>query len=71
MTREESKTSIRTRISKRFGFQPSKIILLEGSFRGGRCMSVAFCVCGLGWETDFSELVRSEAYDGVEVDFRD
>lgn len=68
MIKEESTTSIKRHISQRFGFMQSKIVLLEGSFRAGRCTSCAFAVCGFGYTTDFETFERSEAYDCKEAD---
>lgn len=40
---------IKSEISRRMGFDVSKVILLESTERGGRPVSVSFEVCGQGY----------------------
>lgn len=60
----ETNASIKRRISEKWGFMQSKIVLMEGSFNHlGVCKCISFQVCGLGYDTDFDTLDRSECFD--------
>lgn len=67
---EETSASIKRHISALFGFKYRSIVLLEASYDCFMfadtvyhyCVSVAFSVNGIGYETDFETLVMSEAY---------
>lgn len=70
-TYEETTNNITARISDRFGFMRSRIVMMEGSYDplqvSGKtfreCVSCSFQVNGLGWSTDFYSVTRDEAYD--------
>ena len=59
----ETIESIRGHIAAVFGYDPERIVLLEGSFRRGICESIAFSFDGLGFETDFRTLAVATQYD--------
>lgn len=59
----ETVESIRRHIAAVFGYDPERIVLLEGSFRRGICESIAFAFDGLGFETDFRTLAVAPQYD--------
>lgn len=59
----ESKASIKRHIAAVTGFQYSKIVLMEASYRDGICTWVAFCVNGKGFTTNFDCFDFSPAYD--------
>lgn len=59
----ETKASIRRRIAETWGFQYSKITLLEASHDGtGVCDWVSFEVSGITYRTDFNTLAVLESY---------
>lgn len=69
---EETHGSLKRRIHAQWGFDPSRIVLMEADmkamFEVGRTQynlysSVRFQVNGKGWATDFTDLVASPAYD--------
>lgn len=57
--KHETHASVKRRIASKFGFQPSKIILMEGSehpeHEGYVYDHVSFQVCGLGYACDFDQ----------------
>lgn len=67
----ETSASIRRRIAAAFGFQASRIVLCEASYKtlyydGDRfsyCASVSFRVNGAGYDTDFEDIDRSRIWD--------
>lgn len=71
---EETKGSLKCRITAMWGFQTSGIELLEASTTwfelGGMQFnvysSVQFSVNGKGWSTDFKTIARDTAYDEKE-----
>ena len=70
---EETHGSVKLRIAAKWGFEPSRVVLMEADMKAmfelGReqfnvYSSVRFQVNGKGWATDFVDLVASPAYDG-------
>lgn len=68
---EETPASIKRHISKLYGFKQKSIQLLEADFDSffyadttyHYCVYVAFCVNGIGYETDFMTLEMNDAYN--------
>lgn len=59
----ESNASIKSRIAECWGFYRRAIVLLETGYHDGWCDHAAFRVCGIGYSTDFRNLVMDPAYD--------
>lgn len=59
----ESNASVKSRISECWGFQRKRIVLLELGYSNGWCDHAAFRVAGLGYSTDFRNLVMDPAFD--------
>lgn len=67
----ETSESVANRICTLFGFAPWAVSVLEGDLDSAEIAgtryyvhtSVRFTANGIGWSTDFTELVRDEAID--------
>lgn len=59
----ESNASIKSRIAECWGFQRKRIKLLELGYHNGWCDHASFSVRGVGYSTDFRNLVMDPAYD--------
>lgn len=69
---EETHESVKLRIAAKWGFEPSRVALMEADMKAmfelGReqfnvYSAVRFQVNGKGWSTDFEDLVAAPAYD--------
>ena len=69
--KHETHASVKRRIAAKFGFQPSKIILLEGSEslqpEGYVYDGISFQVCGYGYSTDFDQVWMDPVYNIMPV----
>lgn len=59
----ESKYSIKKRLSNAHGFRMDSIVLLEASFKNGKCTSIQFALNGVGMSSDFNTFVLAEQYN--------
>lgn len=59
----ESNYSIKQRLSHAHGFRMDAIVLLEASYKNGKCTSVSFALNGVGMSSNFTEWVLDENYN--------
>lgn len=67
----ETEESVKGRIFRLFGFMPWSVSMQEGDLDSAEIAgtryyvhtSVRFTANGIGWSTDFEDLVRDEAFD--------
>ncbi len=67
----ETSGSVVNRICALFGFTPEAVSMLEGDLDSAEIAGARYCVHtsvrftanGIGWSTDFTELVRDETID--------
>ncbi len=57
--KHETNAQLKRRIADKWGFQYKRIVLMEASAVGGVYTNVSFQVAGIGYFTDFDNLLLS------------